>query len=141
MGIGDSIEEAAKNAVEDLAGTAPRTDDGHAPDPGDPNEEIRVHSSISEGSNAADTVDPGDNPPGTPPERPQTRPDDTPPLGDPHQAPAPDETPEPGEGPDVGTDRLRDTPGPGGLPEPEPGDLRADPSEAGGDPTTSMGRG
>lgn len=141
MGIGDSIEEAAKNAVEDLAGTAPRTDDGHAPDPGDPHEEIRVHSSISEGSNAADTVDPGDNPPGTPPERPQTRPDDTPPLGDPHQAPAPGETPEPGEGPDVGTDRLRDTPGPGGLPEPEPGDLRADPSEAGGDPTTSMGRG
>lgn len=141
MGIGDSIGEAAKNAVEDLAGTAPRTDDGHVPDPGDPNGEIRVHSSISEGSNATDAVDPTENPPGTPPERPQTRPDDAPPLDDPHAAPAPGGTPGPGENPDPGTGVGRQTPGPGGLPVPDPGDLRADPSEADGDPSTSMGRG
>jgi hypothetical protein len=122
MGIEESIEKAARNAVEDLAGTALRTDDGHVPDPGDPKETIRVHSSISEGSNASDTVEPGEKPPGTPSESPQTRPDDTPPLDDPHQVPA-------------------GTPGPAGLPEADPGDLRADPSEADGDPTTSMGRG
>lgn len=146
MGIGDSIEEAARNAVEDLAGTAPRTDDGHVPDPGNPNEDIRVHSSISEGSNATDTVDPGETPPGTPPERPRTRPDDAPPLDDPHQLPEPGGSPEPGEGPGVGNTGPgaasgHGTPGPGGLPEPDPGELRADPSEAGGDPGTSMGRG
>lgn len=147
MGIGDSIEEAAKNAVENLAGTAPRTDDGHVPDPGNPNEEIRVHSSISEGANATDTADPGEDPPGTPPERPETRPDDSPPLDDPHQTPAPGEYPEPGGSPGLGADgpgtnaASHGTQGPGGLPDPDPGDLRADPSEADGDPTTSMGRG
>jgi hypothetical protein len=92
MGIGDSIEEAARNAVEDLAGTAPRTDDGHTPEPGDPEENIRVHSSISEGSNAADSMDPGETPADTPPERPQTRPAESPPLDDPHGSPAPDRT-------------------------------------------------
>ncbi|WP_144406260.1 hypothetical protein [Arthrobacter sp. SPG23] len=148
MGIGDSIEKAARNAVEDLAGTAPRTDDGHVPDPGDPNEDIRVHSSISESSNATDSVDPGETPPGMPPERPRTRPDDAPPLDDPHGAPAPGESPDRGENPDGGEDPgLRSgaaghgTPGPAGLPDPDPGDLRADPSEADGDPSTSMGRG
>src|SRR6188472_2277664 len=103
MGIGDSIEEAARNAVEDLAGTADRTDDGHAPDPGDPNEEIRVHSSISEGSNATEPVDPTENPPGRPPEQPPAGPDDVPPLDDPHATPSPGENPEPGESPDLGT--------------------------------------
>ena len=143
MGIGDSIEEAARNAVEDLAGTADRTDDGHAPDPGDPNEEIRVHSSISEGSNATEPVDPTENPPGTAPEQPPAGPDDVPPLDDPHATPSPGENPEPGESPDLGTTAgaRQDVPGPGGLPAPDPGDLRADPSEADGDPSTSMGRG
>lgn len=142
MGIGDSIEEAAKNAVADLAGTADRTDDGHAPDPGDPNEDIRVHSSISAGSNATDPVDPTENPPGTPPEQPPARPDDVPPLDDPRGTP-PGENPESGESPDLGTTAAaqQNVPGPGGLPSPDPGDLRADPSEADGDPSTSMGRG
>src|SRR3954453_4247233 len=54
MGIGDGIKKAAENAMEDLAGVSRPTDDGHVPEPGNPNEEIRVHSSISEGSNAAD---------------------------------------------------------------------------------------
>jgi hypothetical protein len=141
MGIGDSIEEAARNAVEDLAGTAPRTDDGHTPEPGDPEENIRVHSSISEGSNAADSMDPGETPADTPPERPQTRPAESPPLDDPHGSPAPGESPDPGDNPGLSDSSRRSAPGPGGLPEPEPGDLRADPSEADGDPLTSMGRG
>jgi len=143
MGIGDSIEEAAKNAVEDLAGTADRTDDGHAPDPGDPNEKIRVHSSISEGSNATDSVDPTENPPGAPPEQPPARPNDVPPLDDPQGTPAPGENPEPGDTPGLGTTGAaqQDVPGPGGLPAPDPGELRADPSEADGDPSASMGRG
>lgn len=153
MGIGDSIERAAKNAVEDLAGTADRTDDGHAPDPGDPNEDIRVHSSISEGSNATDTVDPTENPSGTPPEQPQTKPDEAPPLDDPRSDPAPYEQPSPhedtapGGNPESGGGPAqhgvpgREVPGSGGLPDANPDELRADPSEADGDPTTSMGRG
>ena len=52
MGIGDSIKKGAEYAMEDLAGTAKKSDDGHTPDPGDPHDEVQVHSSISEGSNA-----------------------------------------------------------------------------------------
>ena len=143
MGIGESIEKAAKNAVEDLAGTADRTDDGHAPDPADPNEKIRVHSSISEGSNATDSVDPTENPAGAPPEQPPARPNDAPPLDDPQGTPAPGENPEPGDTPDLGSTAAaqQDVPGPGGLPAPDPGERRADPSEADGDPSASMGRG
>jgi hypothetical protein len=51
MGVGESIEKAAENAMKDLSGTAERTDDGHVPDPGDPNDNVEVHSSLSEGSN------------------------------------------------------------------------------------------
>jgi hypothetical protein len=36
MGIGDRIEKAAENAMEDLAGTPSPTDDAHVPDPGAP---------------------------------------------------------------------------------------------------------
>lgn len=54
MGIGDSISKAAENAMEDLGGTAEKSDDGHAPDPGNPRDDVQVHSSISEGSNALD---------------------------------------------------------------------------------------
>ncbi len=54
MGIGDNISKAAENAFEDMAGLSKPTDDGHVPDPGAPDEEINVHSSISEGSNATD---------------------------------------------------------------------------------------
>lgn len=51
MGIGDNVR-AAEHALKDLAGLSERTDDGHVPEPGDPDETIKVHSSISEGFNA-----------------------------------------------------------------------------------------
>jgi hypothetical protein len=54
MGIGDSIGKAAENAMEDLAGTSEPTDDAHAPEPGTKDDDVQVHSSISEGSNAMD---------------------------------------------------------------------------------------
>ncbi|WP_247041592.1 hypothetical protein [Arthrobacter rhizosphaerae] len=152
MGIGDNIKKAAENAMKDLGGTADHVDDAHAPEPGQRDDDIQVHSSISEGSNAMDDetddypqhqgmsaggfAEPGQSgppqsgtdssfpdtpeqpPPGTPPDRPETLPDDSPPLGN----------------PDAPT-------GPAGLPNPDPEELRADPSEADGDPTSSMGRG
>ena len=52
MGIGDSIGKAAENAMEDLAGTSKPTEKLNVPDPTDPNDDVEVHSSISEGSNA-----------------------------------------------------------------------------------------
>jgi hypothetical protein len=52
MGIGDSIGKAAENAMEDLAGTSKPTEKLHVPDPSDPNDDVEVHSSLSEGSNA-----------------------------------------------------------------------------------------
>ncbi len=129
MGIGESIGKAAENAMEDLGGTAKKSDDGHAPDPGNPRDDIQVHSSISEGSNALDGEpgtdptretpgDPGGSPLDPPPPAPTEEPGGTPPLDDPH-----------------------DVPGPGGLPGPDPDDLRADPSEGAEDPGAgSMGR-
>lgn len=52
MGIGDSIGKAAENAMEDLAGTSSPTENAGIPEPTDPNSDVEVHSSISEGSNA-----------------------------------------------------------------------------------------
>lgn len=52
MGIGDSIGKAAENAMEDLAGTSKPTEKTDVPDPADPNDDVEVHSSLSEGSNA-----------------------------------------------------------------------------------------
>lgn len=52
MGIGDSIGKAAENAMEDLAGTSEPTEKRNVPDPADPNDDVEVHSSLSEGSNA-----------------------------------------------------------------------------------------
>ena len=57
MGIGDSIGKAAENAMEDLAGTSEPADDAHAPEPGASDDDVQVHSSISEGSNAGDNSD------------------------------------------------------------------------------------
>lgn len=65
MGLGDSIGKAAENAMEDLAGTsAPQEETAQGqdkkpgmegiPDPADPNDDVEVHSSLSEGSNAMD---------------------------------------------------------------------------------------
>jgi len=52
MGMGDSIGKAAENAMEDLAGTSKPTEKMDVPDPADPNDDVEVHSSLSEGSNA-----------------------------------------------------------------------------------------
>ncbi|MFF2346683.1 hypothetical protein [Pseudarthrobacter sp. NPDC058119] len=52
MGIGDSIGKATENAMEDLAGTSKPTEKTDVPDPADPNDDVEVHSSLSEGSNA-----------------------------------------------------------------------------------------
>jgi len=52
MGIGDSIGKAAENAMEDLAGTSKPTEKTDVPNPADPNDDVEVHSSLSEGSNA-----------------------------------------------------------------------------------------
>jgi hypothetical protein len=151
MGIGDSISKAAENAMKDLGGTAEKSDDGHAPDPGNPRDDVQVHSSISEGSNAADAETPGsgvgsspeDGPghdsasePGTDPSR------ETPgdPSGSPLDSPPPAPTEEPGGTPPL--DDPHSVPGPGGLPEADPGNLRADPSEGTEDPGAgSTGRG
>jgi hypothetical protein len=52
MGIGDSIGKAAENAMEDLAGTSDPVEKRDVPEPSDPNSDVEVHSSLSEGSNA-----------------------------------------------------------------------------------------
>ena len=147
MGIGDSISKAAENALEDLGGTAEKSDDGHAPDPGNPRDDVQVHSSISEGSHALEdeTHGSGSAPvagsasasePGTDPSRPM--PGD--PGGSPLDTPPPAPTEEPGGTPPLND--PHDVPGPGGLPDPDPEDLRADPSEGAEDPGAgSMGRG
>lgn len=54
MGVEDSIRKATENAMEDLAATSDPVDDGHVPEPGKKADDIQVHSSISEGSNAMD---------------------------------------------------------------------------------------
>ncbi|MCU1510476.1 MAG: hypothetical protein JWO34_316 [Arthrobacter sp.] len=149
MGIGDSISKAAENAMKDVAGTAEKSDDGHAPNPGDPRDDVQVHSSISEGSNALDGETSGSRPasgagygsrsdsePGSDPSR--EAPGD--PGGSPLDAPPPAPTEEPGGTPPLND--PHDVPGPGGLPDPNPEDLRADPSEGAEDPGAgSMGRG
>lgn len=69
MGIGDSIGKAAENAMEDLAGTSDPVEDSEVPNPVDPNDDVEVHSSISEGSNAMDAEkekSPGRNTGGAP---------------------------------------------------------------------------
>lgn len=145
MGIGDGIKKAAENAMEDLAGISRPTDDGHVPEPGNPDEEIRVHSSISEGSNAADDTrevpGTGQRHQSTPPAEAAGSENASRDDGRPDNAPN-------SEGPDAGTeapaeagDVPRDVPGPAGLPSPDPDALRADPSEGGQDPSTGMGRG
>ena len=152
MGIGDSISKAAENAMENLGGTAKKFDDGHAPDPDNPRDDIQVHSSISEGSNALENetpkvgtgsspdAGPGPGPgsePGTDPSREATPGD---PAGSPLDSPPPAPTEEPGGTPPL--DDPHAVPGPGGLPDADPGDLRADPSEGTEDPGAgSMGRG
>jgi hypothetical protein len=150
MGIGDSIGKAAENAMEDLAGTSKPTETAHVPEPTDPNDDVEVHSSISEGSNALEAEKqkaPGPNAGAAPApasespfggdlEPDESDDDDGGPAGS-ASAPA-DEAAAPAGGSPAS---QRAVPGPGGLPEPNPDELRADPSEGDQDPSTSTGRG
>ncbi|UZX01386.1 hypothetical protein F8G81_01205 [Arthrobacter sp. CDRTa11] len=141
MGIGDSIGKAAENAMEDLAGTSTPTENAKVPEPTDPNSDVEVHSSISEGSNAMEAekekapglktgsaTGPVSSNPATPAGSDSAMNDN---------APAGTRS-----GEDSGpTEPPRDVPGPAGLPEGDPDSLRADPSEGDQDPSTGMGRG
>ncbi|MFW0772734.1 hypothetical protein ACLRGI_06165 [Paenarthrobacter nitroguajacolicus] len=139
MGVEDSIRKATENAMEDLAGTSDPVNDGQVPAPGEKDDDIQVHSSISEGSNAMDEdLSPDNNQ--------QTRNA----TGDAarHRDTETDNTAthDAGTHQDSHTDAhvpagSGDVSGPAGLPSGDPDDLRADPSEGGGDPSTSMGRG
>ena len=134
MGIGDSIGKAAENAMEDLAGTSKPTDDAHVPEPGAKDDDIQVHSSISEGSNAMD--DDGGRSPGA-----ATGRTAHPPQGSGTEAGAGAGIQDAGgTGAAEGSDAPGHVAGSAGLPGPDPDELRADPSEADQDPTTGMGR-
>ena len=140
MGVEDSIRKAAENAMEDLAGTSDPVDDQHVPEPGAKDDDIQVHSSISEGSNAMDS--------GTPEEQAQATSGRSFAVagdGEAHEEPTAGVTDS-----DMNQDRegdgdvpaaTGDVPGPAGLPDGTPDGLRADPSEGDEDPSTSMGRG
>jgi hypothetical protein len=148
MGIGDSIGKAAENAMEDLAGTSDPVEKRDVPDPSDPNSDVEVHSSLSEGSNAMEAEK--QKAPGLK-------------AG---AAPGPvSESPFGGDVDETDNDRANDdglagnasapgsTIGPagagstgsvtgvsGGLPDSSPDELRADPTEGDQDPSTSTGR-
>jgi hypothetical protein len=159
MGIGDSIGKAAENAMEDLAQTSDPTDDAHAPEPGASDEDIQVHSSISEGSNARD----GEAGPRagvgstSAPQGPGTgagggqgaagtaaTSDTTSTYGSDAADGSAGAATSGGIGAAGTTDApeaARGVPGPAGLPDPDPEELRADPSEGEQDPGTGLGRG
>lgn len=138
MGVDDSIRKATENAMEDLAGTSDPADKGQVPEPGEKDNDIQVHSSISEASNAMDE---------------DLSPKEDRPTGRRRAPGEPDGGTQPRRQDDDGGTRQDsqedtdvpagsgDVPGPAGLPSDDPNDLRADPSEGGGDPSTSMGRG
>lgn len=139
MGIGDSIGKAAENAMEDLAGTSEPTDDAHVPEPGTKDDDVQVHSSISEGSNAMD--DDGDASHGGEAGLSSSAPQGPGPAGNGGSGgPGGSE-----DSADIGAtetpDVPRDVAGSAGLPDPDPDELRADPSEGGEDPSTGVGRG
>ena len=152
MGIGDSIGKAAENAMEDLAGTSEPTDDAHVPEPGAKDDDIQVHSSISEGSNA---MDDDDSPAGAGTGGTGSSQGTGTAASGGAGAAAGSTAGTAGEG-DTGTGTgIQDAGGIGaaegsgtpghvagsaGLPDPDPDELRADPSEADQDPTTGLGR-
>lgn len=142
MGIGDSIGKAAENAMEDLAGTSKPNEDAQVPEPTDPNSDVEVHSSISEGSNAMDAEKekaPGlKTGPATGPV--SSNPVSTEPAGSAGSSgPDADASSEP-DSPTGAPDVPRDVPGSAGLPEGDPDALRADPGEGDEDPSTGLGR-
>ena len=151
MGIGESIGKAAENAMEDLAGTSSPTANAKVPEPTDPNSDVEVHSSISEGSNAMAAEKekaPGlktgtaTGPVSSRPVEPDSGRDA--PAGR-NAGRAADTATEDTAADDTAADDTpgvpRDVPGPAGLPDGEPGALRADPGEGDQDPSTEMGRG
>ncbi|MEW9871561.1 hypothetical protein [Arthrobacter sp. HS15c] len=140
MGIGDSIGKAAENAMEDLAGTSSPTENARVPEPTDPNSDVEVHSSISEGSNAMEAekekapglkAGPATGPVSSPPAEPVSTPDVA--TDGAAEDAGSAATEEAGEVP-------RDVPGPAGLPDGDPDALRADPGEGDEDPSTALGR-
>ena len=139
MGIGDSIGKAAENAMEDLAGTSSPTENTRVPEPTDPNSDVEVHSSISEGSNAMEAekekapgLKPGTatGPVSSHPAEPDTAPG---PSGDGAAEGA-------GQSADDAGGVPREVPGPAGLPDGDPDSLRADPGEGDQDPSRDLGR-
>lgn len=154
MGIGDSIGKAAENAMEDLAGTSKPTEKLDVPDPSNPNDDVEVHSSLSEGSNAMEAE--RQKAPGL---KTGAAPDPVSeaPLGGDVEEGEDTWTPHSAQGgsgadatgltgnasaPSGGTEGIpRDVPGSAGLPDGDPDELRADPSEGDQDPSTSTGRG
>ena len=150
MGIGDSIGKAAENAMEDLGQTSDPTDDAHAPEPAASDEDIQVHSSISEGSNARD----GDAGPRSgvhttsTPQGPGTEASGGQGTAGATGASGTDESAGTATSGGIGAagatdapEAARGVPGPAGLPDPDPEELRADPSEGDQDPGTGLGRG
>ena len=148
MGIEDSIRKTAENAMEDLAGTSDPVNNDRVPEPGEKDDDVQVHSSISEGSNAMDSDVPGEN------DDPRTagHAETGTTHGTASHGTASHSTDSPETTDDADTSRgseadtdvsatSGDVSGPAGLPQDDPDDLRADPSEGGGDPSTSMGRG
>ena len=154
MGIGDSIGKAAENAMEDLAGTSKPTEKLDVPDPTDPNDDVEVHSSLSEGSNALEAEKqkaPGLKAGAAP------DPVSEAPLGGDLEEGEDTRTPPSAQGgngadgtgltgsasaPSGGTAGVpRSVPGSAGLPDGDPDELRADPSEGDQDQSTSTGRG
>ena len=147
MGIGDSIGKAAENAMEDLAGTSEPTGKSRVPDPTDPNDDAEVHSSISEGSNAMEAEKekaPGlktGAAPGPVAENPFGGDNGEAADGGTAGGPAGEEAAGQEQAAGDAQDVPRDVPGPAGLPDGDPDELRADPSEGDQDPSSSMGRG
>ena len=144
MGIGDSIGKAAENAMEDLAGTSSPTENAKVPEPTDPNSDVEVHSSISEGSNAMQAekdkapglkAGPATGPVSSHPAEPAGGRDAS---GGSAAEPATDSAAATAAGEAVPV--PRDVPGPAGLPDGDPDALRADPGEGDEDPSTEPGR-
>lgn len=162
MGAGEEISKAAKNAMEDLAGTAEPTDDAHVPEPGQPGEPIKVHSSISEATNATDAEREGEGSSEEALGRSATAPasgssasdtsSDTTDGGMGGKQPDRMSPTNVGGGTGDGDGTLGneavgqaatggEVRGPAGLPDPDPEDGSAEPLEADQDPSTGMGRG
>jgi hypothetical protein len=144
MGIEESINKAAENAMEDLAGTSEPVKGGQVPEPNQKADDIQVHSSLSEGSNAMDSDTPEEQAQATS-GRAGSSDSGVPATGDGGVEQDTGITDS-----DINQDRegdrdiptaSGDVPGPAGHPDGDPDALRADPSEGGEDPSTNMGRG